>query len=206
MITSSGTAKDGRRHIPSQNWEREWSDLVIVSPPLGAARVAIPNFIKALRSKIGTDLLQVPTVSVLAYDDHGQLLLVQDKGSGLWGAPSGILDPYELPADAAVRETWEEAGVFVELTHIIGVFAGEHFAGVYSNGDQLACVSTVFGTRSIRGTLCPDHEETSAARYFALSEIDSLPCYPYFQVILKTVSQRRPQVYFEPSTWQPIDA
>lgn len=165
--------------------------------------MAIPNFIKALRSKIGTDLLQVPTVSVLAYDGQGQLLLVQDKGSGLWGAPSGILDPYELPADAAVRETWEEAGVFVELTHIIGVFAGEHFAGVYPNGDQLACVTTVFGARPIRGTPRPDHEETSEARYFAPSEIDRLSCYPHFQVIRKVVSQRQPQVYFEPSTWQP---
>jgi 8-oxo-dGTP pyrophosphatase MutT (NUDIX family) len=34
-----------------------------------------------------------------------------------------------LPADAAVRETWEEAGVFLDLTHIVGVFAREHFGG-----------------------------------------------------------------------------
>ncbi len=166
-------------------------------------RMAIPEFIKALRSKIGTDLLQVPTVAVLVYDDYGQLLLVQDKESGLWGAPSGILDPYELPADAAVRETWEEAGVFVELTHIVGVFAGEHFGGVYPNGDQLACVSTVFGASPVRGTPRPDHEETSDARYFAPSKIDSLSCYPYFRVILKTLSQGQSQGYFERSTWQP---
>lgn len=168
--------------------------------------MAIPDFIKSLRSKVGTDLLQIPTVAVLVYDDEGQLLLVQDKGSGLWGAPSGILDPYEVPADAAVRETWEEAGVFVELTHIVGVFAGKHFGGVYPNGDQLACVSTVFGARPIRGTPRPDHEETSDARYFARSEIGSLSCYPYFHEILKIVSQRRPHVYFEPSTWQPSGA
>ena len=165
--------------------------------------MAIPNFIKALRSKIGTDLLQVPTVAVLAYDDHGRLLLVQDKDSGLWGAPSGILDPYELPADAAVRETWEEAGVLVELTHIIGVFAGEQFSGVYSNGDQIACVSTVFGARPISGTPHPDHEETSDARYVAPSEVDRLPCYPHFQVVWKAMSHRRPQAYFNPSTWHP---
>ena len=165
--------------------------------------MAIPSFIKALRSKIGTDLLQVPTVAVLVYDDQGRLLLVQDKGSGLWGAPSGILDPHELPADAAVRETWEEAGVFVELTHIVGVFAGEHFGGVYPNGDQLACVSTVFSARPIRGTPRPDHEETSEARYFARNEIDSLHCYPYFQAILETLNQCQSQVYFEPARWQP---
>jgi 8-oxo-dGTP pyrophosphatase MutT (NUDIX family) len=167
--------------------------------------VAIPDFIKALRSKIGTDLLQVPTVAVLAHDDQGRLLLVQGKDSGLWGAPTGILDPYELPADAAVRETWEEAGVLVELTHIIGVFAGKPFSGVYSNGDQIACVSTVFGARPIRGTPRPDHEETSDARYFTPSEIDRLPCYPHFQVVRKAVS-RGSQAYFNPPTWQPSGA
>ncbi len=191
--------------FPRQNMGWGWADFVNVLPSLGAAGVAIPNFIKALRSKIGTDLLQVPTVSVLAHNDQGQLLLVQDKRSGLWGAPSGILDPYELPADAAVRETWEEAGVFVELTHIVGVFAGEYFSGVYSNGDQIACVSTVFGARPIRGVPRPDHEETSDARYVAPCEIALLPCYPHFQMILKAMSQRRPQAHFEPPTWQPTD-
>ena len=66
----------------------------------------IPDFFKSLRSKIGTELLQLPVVSTFAYDNQGQLLLIQEKGSGLWGAPGGIIEPLELPADAAVRETW----------------------------------------------------------------------------------------------------
>lgn len=163
----------------------------------------IPDFIKSLRSKIGTELLQVPTAMVFAYDDRGRLLLVQDKSSGHWGAPSGIIDPHELPADAAVRETWEEAGVFVELTHILGVFAGEHFSGVYPNGDQLAVVSTVFAARVLRGTPRPDHEETSDARFFLPNEIDNLLCAQHFQVVRKATSRGQTQAYFKPATWQP---
>jgi len=140
----------------------------------------IPEFIKSLRAKIGTDLLQVPVATVMAYDQDGRLLLVQDKPSGLWGPPSGIIDPHELPADAAVRETWEEAGVFVELTHILGVFAGEHFSHVYDNGDRLAAVSTVFAARVIRGTPRPDGVETSDARFFTPAEIEHLPCSAHF--------------------------
>lgn len=166
----------------------------------------IPDFIQSLRSKIGTELLQVPTAMVFAYDDKGSLLLVQDKSSGRWGPPSGIIDPHELPSDAAVRETWEEAGVFVELTRILGVFAGEHFSGVYSNGDQLAVVSTVFAARVIRGTPRGDGEETSDARFFSPAEIDTLPCQPYFLVIRKALSQSPSHAYFKPATWQPIDA
>jgi len=43
----------------------------------------IPEFIKSLRAKIGTDLLQVPTATVMAYDDRGGVLLVKDMASGL---------------------------------------------------------------------------------------------------------------------------
>lgn len=163
----------------------------------------IPEFIKSLRAKIGTDLLQVPTAMVFAYDDQGRLLLVQDTSSGRWGAPSGIIDPHELPSDAAVRETWEEAGVFVELTGILGVFAGEHFPGVYSNGDRLAVVSTVFTARVIRGTPRPDQEETSAAGFFTDEEIDRLTCASHFRVIRQSTSRGQSQSYFKPATWQP---
>ncbi|MCC6139394.1 MAG: NUDIX domain-containing protein [Nitrospira sp.] len=163
----------------------------------------IPEFIRSLRSKIGTELLQVPVVSAFAYDDKGRLLLIQDKDSGLWSAPSGIVDPHELPSDAAVREVWEEAGVFVELTHILGVFAGEHFSKTYDNGDRLAAVTTVFAAKVIRGTPRPDHEETSDARLFLPSEIDTLSCSTHFQVIRKAVNQSPSHAYFKPSTWQP---
>ena len=164
--------------------------------------MAIPDFIKSLRAKIGTDLLQIPTVGVLAYDDRGRLLLIQDIPTGLWGAPGGIIDPLEQPADAAVRETWEEAGVLVELTGLLGVFAGEPFAGTYENGDRVACVATVFAARVIRGTPRPDGVETSDARFFSPGEIDRLPCQPHFLVI-RDAASRSPQAYFTPSVWQP---
>jgi 8-oxo-dGTP pyrophosphatase MutT (NUDIX family) len=166
----------------------------------------IPDFIQSLRSKIGTELLQVPTAMVFAYDDSGRLLLIQDKDSGRWSAPSGIIDPHELPSDAAVREAWEEAGVFVGVTHILGVFAGEYFSKTYDNGDQLAAVTTVFAAKVIRGTPRPDHEETSDARFFAPGEIDTLSCSTHFLVVRKAINQNQRQAYFKPATWQPSGA
>jgi 8-oxo-dGTP pyrophosphatase MutT (NUDIX family) len=168
--------------------------------------MAIPDFIKSLRSKIGTDLLQIPTVGVLAYDEGGRLLLVQDKPSGLWGPPGGIIDPYELPSDAAVRETWEEAGVLVEPTRVLGVFAGAHFAGAYENGDQVACVATVFAARVIRGTPRPDGVETADARLFFPAEVAKLPCKPHLEVIQRALSLAHHETYFTPATWQPTNS
>lgn len=165
--------------------------------------MAIPEFIRGLRAKIGTALLQVPTVMVMAYDDQGRLLLVQDKPSGLWGLPGGIVDPHELPSDAAVREAWEEAGVYVELTQLLGVFAGERFSVMYPNGDQLSGVETVFGARVISGIPRADQEETSDAGFLDSSQIEGLPCYPHFLEIYRAVSHRQPHAYFKPATWRP---
>jgi len=168
--------------------------------------VAIPEFIKALRAHIGTALLHVPTVAVMAYDDQGRVLLVKDKPSGLWGAPSGIVDPHELPSDAAVREAWEEAGVHVELTQILGVFGGEQFSVVYPNGDQLSGVETVFAARVMSGIPRADQEETSDAGFFDPSEIKHLACYPHFLQIHQAVAHKRCQPYFKPATWRPPHA
>ena len=142
-------------------------------------------------------------MAVLAYDEQGRLLLIQDKPSGLWGFPGGIIDPLEQPADAAVRETWEEAGVLVELTKLIGVFAGNDFSTSYENGDQVSCVATVFSARFICGTPRPDGVETADARFFSPQEIDNLPCLPHFLVIHKATSQSAKQAYFMPSSWKP---
>ena len=164
----------------------------------------ILEFIKSLRAKIGTDLAAGAGRDgdgLIGRD--GWLLLVRDKPSGLWGLPSGIIDPHELPADAAVRETWKEAGVFVELTHILGVFAGEHFSHVYDNGDRLAAVSTVFAARVIRGTPRPDGVETSDACFFmpaedrALALLSAFQGHPQGHVLVPS------QAYFKPATWQP---
>jgi phosphatase NudJ len=49
-----------------------------------------------------------------------QFLLVQeDKPGQPWYFPAGLVEPGEGFAEAAVRETWEEAGVSVRLTGIL---------------------------------------------------------------------------------------
>src|SRR5438045_9686417 len=93
-----------------------------------------------------------------------------------WTTPGGMIEPYETPSNAAVREMWEETGLFVDLTHVIGVFGGDICSTTYANGDRIAWVSTVFGARYISGTLKPDGDEILEARYFERGETNELPC------------------------------
>ena len=118
------------------------------------------EYVRNLRGKIGTTVLEVPTVSVLVFDDQDRVLLVRHVKGNDWTTPGGMIEPYETPADAAVREMWEETGLHVALTHILGVFGGVLCSGTYSNGDQVAWVSTAFAATPIRGALRPDGEET----------------------------------------------
>jgi len=166
--------------------------------------VPTPEFIVALRAKIGNDLLMVPTVAVLVRDDADRLLLVQDKETELWGCPGGIVEPGELPADAAVRETWEESGVFVRLTRVAGIFGGEHCVSTYRNGNRIAWVATLFAARAISGTTRADGAETRDARFFAEDEIAKLSLKESTRRFLRGSAAADTSAYFQASTWQPV--
>lgn len=98
--------------------------------------MATPDFILSLRAKIGHDLLWLPGVSIVVVDDLGRLLLGRRSDNGRWAVVSGIPEPGEQPAVAAVRECVEETGVHPEVLAVVDVGAGEHFT--FPNGD--ACV------------------------------------------------------------------
>ena len=40
-----------------------------------------------------------------------QVCLIRRRQSGSWGIPKGFLDPGDTPAEAALREAYEEAGI-----------------------------------------------------------------------------------------------
>lgn len=63
-------------------------------------------------------------MSVHLFDERGRLLLVQQAETGYWSTPGGAVELGETPADAAVREAWEETGLLVEPVALIGVFGG----------------------------------------------------------------------------------
>ena len=164
------------------------------------------DYIRDLRDKIGTTVLEVPTVSILLLDDNERVLLVRQVEGNEWSTPGGMIEPYETPSNAAVREMWEETGLFVELTHVIGVFGGELCCSTYSNGDKMAWVSTLFGARPIRGTLKPDGIETLEARYFGRHEINGIRCKPHVQLFLHAAWSQERRAHFQQPTWQPVGA
>ncbi len=72
----------------------------------------------------GTDTGYVtPKLDVrMAVFEQDRILLVRERADGLWAMPGGYVDVGDTPAEAAVRETWEEAGVRVRTSRLVGVF------------------------------------------------------------------------------------
>ena len=120
---------------------------------------------------MGHDVLLLPSTAVLPRDEAGRILLVRLIDTGNWATIGGAVEPDESPRDGAIRETEEEAGVTVELGHILGVFGGPEYAVTYPNGDQSAYVVTVFDATVISGIPRPDGDETSEVGWFGPEEL-----------------------------------
>src|SRR2546421_12522899 len=91
-------------------------------------------FIRALREKIGHDLLPLVGISGVVVTADRRVLLVKSKECPTWMPIGGMIEPGEEPADAAVREIDEETGVQVAPERVAGVFDGPNVT--YSNGDR----------------------------------------------------------------------
>jgi 8-oxo-dGTP pyrophosphatase MutT (NUDIX family) len=133
--------------------------------------VGISPYVRRLRKRVGRDLVLLPSVAVLPWDEDGRLLLVREAQTGLWQTIGGAVEPDESPAQAALREADEEAGVVVELTGIRGVVGGSQFRMTYPNGDLVSYVPTIFDARVTDGEPLPDRKETIDVAWFATDQL-----------------------------------
>lgn len=160
-------------------------------------------FVDAIRAKVGHDLIMLPSATVMLFDDQHRLLLVEDANTGYWITVGGAVDPDEPPADAAVRECWEELGLLVEPTRLIGVFAGPHFRSNYANGDTVSYVATVFEVRKVRGEPKPDGVEITRMRYVSRDEAKTLKMSVATREMVDYAFNFDGTPYFSKPAWQP---
>ncbi|WP_329037657.1 NUDIX domain-containing protein [Streptomyces sp. NBC_00178] len=130
--------------------------------------MATPDFILALRKKIGSDPLWLSGVTAVVVRDD-QVLLAKRADNGKWTAVTGIIDPGEQPADAAAREVLEETGIVAVPERLAMVHVTDPV--VYDNGDQTQYLDLVFRFAWQSGVPSPDDGENTAAEWFALDDL-----------------------------------
>lgn len=161
------------------------------------------DYMRTVRERVGTMLLEVPAVSVLARDEQDRVVLVKNAEVGRWVTPGGAVEPLELPAEAAVREMWEESGLHVELVRLVGVFGGPEFVVQYANGDRTSYAMIVFEGRIVGGTPRPDGVETSEVRFFTREEIEQGSWEPWMPEVLRALYADPPGLGFRAPAWRP---
>jgi 8-oxo-dGTP pyrophosphatase MutT (NUDIX family) len=164
----------------------------------------LAEYTLTLRRLVGSEpLLQVPSAAVALRDASGRVLLAFQSDGRRWVLPGGAIEPGELPADAALREMWEETGLLVRLKRLVGVFGGPDSIVRYSNGDRTSYVMNVFEAEHDSGTPRPDGTEISDLRFVTAGEAARLPIAPWLPEVLEALAGDAGAAAFRPPTWTP---
>ena len=146
-----------------------------------------------------------PSVAVAVIDDSGRVLAGRHRELDKWVFPGGAVDPRETPADAAVREVWEETGLLVDLTRLVGVWGGRPGDRVvYRNGDVVDYLMVAFEGEVIGGSLDRDDEEMERLEWLHPDELVARPLAPWVAAHLAAV--KAGPAAFDPPTWSPPDS
>jgi 8-oxo-dGTP pyrophosphatase MutT (NUDIX family) len=162
----------------------------------------ISEYLRSVRSKVGHDLLVLPSAAVVIKDAVGRVLFGLHSDKQIWVVPGGLVEPGELPADAAVRETHEETGLEVQVTGLLGVFGGPDLVIHYPNGDVASYVGTIFRGRVIGGRLKPDGGEILDVKYMSRSEIENIGHSKWMDVAMDAMFSDAGEPRFQPATWR----
>ena len=161
------------------------------------------DYLLQLRDKLGHDLLLLPSAAVALFDEQGRVLMGRHSDRDVWVMPGGLIEPAEPPADGAVREVFEETGLHVELTGILGVFGGPDLVIHYANSDVASYVAIIFRGRIIGGEHRADGVEILDLRYFAREELVTVPHSKWMDAALPSIFSPSAPPFFHPPAWHP---
>jgi len=111
---------------------------------------------------------QTPKVGIgaVVVHDDGRLLLIQRADSGVWLYPTGWADVGYSPAEVAVKEVFEEAGIVCVPERLIAVIDG-----LQAGFTRIPLYSLVFLCRAVGGELRAHPQECRDVGWFGEHEL-----------------------------------
>ncbi len=164
--------------MPDQGRPLPLSDPAFLFCPACAAELPGPRPVRCTACGAEHWRNAKPCAGALVTNDTGELLLVRRAFApwlGRWDIPGGFCEPDELPADAAVREVFEETGLRIEVTGLVGMWIDRYGDGAGAD-TTLNCFFTARPVEEIR--LVVDPAESTEARWFAGDELPTEIAFP----------------------------
>jgi ADP-ribose pyrophosphatase YjhB (NUDIX family) len=124
----------------------------------------------------------------------GRLLLIRRTDNDLWALPGGAQDFGEFIAETAVRETFEESGITVEITDIVGLYTNPAHVVEYSDGEVRQQFSICFRAAYVSGEPTTS-DESSEVRWVPKDELTSLNIHPSMRLRIDHGFERRDKPY-----------
>jgi len=115
-------------------------------------------------------MLWLPGASAVVVNHDGHFLLGRRSDNFQWALISGILEPGEQPADAIVREVFEEAGILIRVEAVTSLGTDEPV--LYQNGDWAQYLNITFLCSVAQGEVFVADDENLEIGWFAP---DALP-------------------------------
>ncbi|MBK9782234.1 MAG: NUDIX domain-containing protein [Anaerolineales bacterium] len=119
-------------------------------------------------------VLRVGCSAVIFDKDRSKVLLTQRTDNGRWCLPGGQMEAGESASEACEREVWEETGLKVRTTRLLGVYSNPDQLVIYNDGSKAFFVVLNFEVEVIEGELGLSNE-TTAFGYYTLEEMESMP-------------------------------
>jgi 8-oxo-dGTP pyrophosphatase MutT (NUDIX family) len=160
--------------------------------------MATPDFIREIRATAGHQLLFLPGVSAVVFDDEGQVLLGRRADTGKWSIIGGIPEPGEQPAVTAVREVYEETAVQCVAERVVLVQALRKPV-TYPNGDQCQFMDICIRCRAVGGQARVNDDESLEVGWFSA---DALPELKEFSLFRIKQAQTEGPAWFQPTIEQ----
>ncbi|MFD7614046.1 NUDIX domain-containing protein [Streptomyces sp. NPDC059828] len=140
-----------------------------------------PDFISRIRASAGTQLLFLPGVSAVVFDDDGRVLLGRRADTGGWSIIGGIPEPGEQPAATAIREVYEETAVRCVAERVVLVQAMPRPV-TYPNGDRCQFMDICLRCRAVGGDARVNDEESIDVGWFSVDALPELEDFAVFRI------------------------